>query len=242
MTENTNHHGWVLPDDVASMLRDAYAAYRGKVSEQAFGGAKEEALKSLATIAQAGRVKGWPYAEMAATCEMTAERMRQIVATLDDEDRNSETVQELATEFPQYTPPPNRGRKRPRKVRRKPRRSILTKDELEKLGALAPIARRTSGSTPVDSPIRDATVELSKLIIRLHDRGVVWKDLADATGLTTGAVRARAARHGYHQGPPPSIPRYRGTTIYDDPKRKRSSAKATKRETEQDAKDEKKTA
>lgn len=218
MSEDTSTAEWVLPEDVATMLRDAYSAYREKVTARASGKDKDGALRELAIIAKAGREKGWPYTEMANACDMTPERLRQIVATLDADE--SEPSEELRGMYPQYAPHPDRRKPRTRRSR-KPKRSTLTDDERATLGRLAPEARRTSGSTPLGSPLREATVELSKLIIKLHDRGVIWRDLAEATGLSEGGVRARAARHGYHDGPPPSIPRYRGTTIYRESKRKR---------------------
>lgn len=225
LTGNTTT--WVLPKDVAIVLLNAYSDYRTQVNARAPRDAKWEALLKLAVIAKAGREKGWPYPEMASACEMTPERLRQIVAAMEKEHPQQPVDQVLADQFPTYAPPPQRKAPQARRPR-KTRRSRLTDAERKRLQTLAPLARQTSGSTPLSSPIRKATRDLSKMIIRLHDRGVIWKDLAEATGLSESGVRSRAGRHGYHGGPPPSIPPYRGTTIYRE-------AKARKREANKNA-------
>lgn len=224
MSENTTTDAWVLPDDVATMLRDAYSHYREKVTNRASSNAKREALRELAIVAKAGREKGWPYPDMSAACGMTAERLRQIVATLDKERPKPQISKELKDKFPEYVAPPHQ-RKNPKKRVRKAKRSTLTEAERKKLQELAPLARQTSGSTPLNSPIRKATKEFSRLIIKLHSHGVIWRELAEATGLSESGVRSRAARHGYHSGPPPSIPPYRETTIYKEAKAKKRQQK-----------------
>lgn len=237
MSENTTPDEWVLPEDVATMLRNAYSRYREMVTDRASGDAKREALRELAVVAKAGREKKWPYPEMAAACDMTAERLRQIVATLEKERPKPHISQELKDMFPEYVAPPHQ-RKRPTKQVRKTKRSTLTEAEIKKLKELAPMARTTSGSTPMDSPVRKATRDFSKLIIKFHSRGVIWRELADVTGLSEAGVRSRAARHGYHNGPPPSIPPYRGTTIYKEAKVKKrqqnAKSKADKNTAEQE--------
>lgn len=226
MTEDTTTDTWGLPEDVAEMLREAYADYREQVEKRASGTIKRESLRKLAVIAKAGHDRGWPYSEMAIPCKMTPERLRQIVATLDKETPKPTSDPELLDKFPEYTAPPNQ-KKNPNKKVRKTKRSSLTDAEVAKLKELAPLARQTSGSTPLDSPVRKATKEFSRLIIKFHSRGVIWHDLAEATGLSEAGVRSRAARHGYHHGPPPSIPPYRETTIYHEAKlRKRQQAQA----------------
>lgn len=234
MSENTTIDAWVLPEDVATMLRDAYSRYRELVTNRASGDAKREALRELAVTAKAGREKKWPYPEMAAACDMTAERLRQIVATLDKERPRPQISQELKDMFPEYVAPPNQRKKKPTKKVRKTKRSTLTEAEIKKLQELAPLARTTSGSTPMDSPVRKATRDFSKLIIKFHSRGVIWRELAEVTGLSEAGVRSRAARHGYHNGPPPSIPAYRGTTIYKEAKvKKRQQNTQAKADAEQ---------
>lgn len=226
MSENTTTDAWVLPTDVATMLRDAYSLYREQIANHASGDAKREALRELALVAKAGRDKGWPYPEMASACDMTAERLRQIVASLEKERPRPEISQEIRDMFPEYVAPPHQRKKNPAKKARKTKRSHLTEAEIKKLQELAPLARMTSGSTPLKSPIRKATKDFSKLIIKYHSRGVVWRELAEVTGLSEAGVRSRAARHGYHKGPPPSIPPFRDTTIYKEAKVKKRQQKA----------------
>lgn len=237
MSENTTTGAWVLPDDVATMLRDAYSHYREMVTNRASGDAKREALRELAVIAKAGREKKWPYPEMAAACDMTAERLRQIVATLDKERPRPQVSQELKDQFPDYVAPPHQRKKQPARRVRKTKRSTLTEAEIKKLQELAPLARTTSGSTPMNSPVRKATKEFSKLIIKFHSRGVIWRELAEVTGLSEAGVRSRAARHGYHNGPPPSIPPYRDTTIYKEAKVKKRQQTAQAKAEKEAAKD-----
>lgn len=231
MSEDTSTmDAWVLPEDAAKMLHDSYSNYREKVDSRASSSAKREALLQLALVAKAGREKGWPYPEMSSACDMTPERLRQIVASLEKERPRPRLNNELKQLFPAYEAPPNQ-RKNPNKKVRKTKRSTLTEAEAKKLRELAPLARKTSGSTPMNSPVRKATKEFSKLIIKYHSRGVIWRELAEVTGLSEAGVRSRAARHGYHSGPPPSIPPYRDTTIYKEAKaRKRREAKERKAE------------
>lgn len=228
MSENTTANEWVLPQDVATMLLDSYSHYRQLVSDRASGDTKREALRDLAIVAKAGREKGWPYTEMAAACDMTAERLRQIVATLEKERTRPQISEELKAKFPEYIAPPNQ-RKNPNKKVRKTKRSTLSEAEIAKLKELAPEARKTSGSTPIGSPIRKATKEFSKLIIKYHSRGVIWRELAEVTGLTEAGVRSRASRHGYHGGPAPSVPPFRDTTIYKEAKIKKRQQNAKSR-------------
>lgn len=228
MSENTTTGAWTLPDDVAEILRDAYSKYREKVQQSAPKDVRKDVLRELAVIAKAGREKGWTYPVMASACGMTPERLRQIVAALDKERPQPRVSQELKKKFPTYTPPP-RSERPQSKTTRKTKRASLTEAERKKLAELAPIARMTSGSTPLNSPSRKATKELSRLIIKYHSRGVIWRDLAEATGLSQGGVRSRAARHGYHGGPPPTIPAYRGTTIYREAKAKKRAENANKK-------------
>lgn len=238
MSENTTTDAWVLPEDVATMLHGAYSNYREKVTNRASSNVKREALQELAIIAKAGREKGWPYPEMSAACGMTAERLRQIVAALDKERPRPKVSKELKDKFPEYVAPPH-PRKTANKPVRKTKRSSLTEAERKKLQELAPLARKTSGSTPLKSPIRKATREFSRLIIKLHSRGVIWRELAEASGLSEAGVRSRAARHGYHSGPPPSIPPYRATTIYKEAKAKKRRQNAKTKTDEQQASDDK---
>lgn len=231
MSEDTSiANEWVLPEDVATLLRDAYSSYRAKVESRASSSEKREALMRLAVVAKAGREKGWPYPVMSQPCDMTAERLRQIVASLEKERPRARVDQELKDKFPEYVAPPNQ-RKNPNKKVRKSKRSTLTEAEARKLKELAPLARQTSGSTPLNSPVRKATKEFSKLIIKYHSRGVIWRELAEVTGLSEAGVRSRAARHGYHSGPPPSIPPYRETTIYKEAKRKRQQEAQQQKQT-----------
>jgi len=235
MSENTESGAWALPENTAAMLHGAYSQYREKVQQAEPKDAKKEALRDLAIMAQAGREKGWTYAELAAACGMTPERLRQIVAALNKEESQPHISQELLDQFPTYTAPPRQENAQPKKTR-KTKRSVLTSAEHKKLAELAPIARKTSGSTPLKSPARKATKELSRLIIKYHSRGVIWRDLAEATGLSEGGVRSRAARHGYHGGPPPTIPPYRGTTIYREAKAKKRAENAAKASSSQSRK------
>lgn len=238
MSENTTTDAWVLPEDVATMLRDAYSRYRELVTTRASGDAKREALRELAVTAKAGREKKWPYPEMAAACDMTAERLRQIVATLEKERPRPQISQDTKDMFPEYVAPPNQRKKTATRKVRKTKRSTLTEAEIKKLQELAPLARTTSGSTPMNSPVRKATRDFSKLIIKFHSRGVIWRELAEVTGLSEAGVRSRASRHGYHNGPPPSIPAYRGTTIYKEAKVKKRQQSATAKADKESQKEE----
>src|SRR5690606_41443725 len=71
----------------------------------------------------------------------------------------------------------------------------------------------------------------SRMIIRLHRRGVVWREIAEASGHTISGLRMRAARHGYGKGAPPSIAPYRRSVIPRPKKVDLTEKKSTTRPT-----------
>ena len=72
----------------------------------------------------------------------------------------------------------------------------LSEAELAELAELRDLAVSNAGGVPLGDPRRRASERFSALIASAHDRGVTWRELSAATGLTTAALKARVARHG----------------------------------------------
>lgn len=68
--------------------------------------------------------------------------------------------------------------------------------------ALQVDAFKCVGPTPVGHPARLASERLSELLAEAKLRGVRDREVAEALGLSTAAIRARLARHGYRKNPP----------------------------------------
>lgn len=156
-----------LPPETAQALRTAYQAYAAAARERS--PERTETATALANIAAKGRKWGWPIQVMAEPCEITPERLRQITkkwATGDDVD----------VEFPDQ-----RARKKVIRRRRRPKRAHLSVEEADRLLELSDDARKNTGSRPLDSKFRKASEEFSRLIMEHHDRGVIWREISDAT-------------------------------------------------------------
>lgn len=221
-----------LPQELKQALRDAYLAYhRANVrSEGSTRAAKtkqrDAAGRKLAALALAGRRAGWPVRALAEPCgDITPERLRQIIR-----DRAPSRLPAGTPTFPKYERPRQAPRPAPRA---KIKRSTLTEDEAAELARLAVTARQNTGSRPLTSQYRKDSERFSRMIIRLHKRGVVWREIAEASGHTISGLRMRAARHGYGKGAPPSIAPYRRIVIHRPKKvdltEKKSTTKPTRR-------------
>lgn len=203
---------WELPDRAADLLRAAHGAYTSDPTD--------ENLTAVALTLTAGRERGWSYASMATALDVTPDTLRTLLTQASPlVDKDEDLPEQLLSVFPETT----------RTTRKSRRKTGLTPAEIRELQELAALARQTNGSTPLNSPIRHATKKFSRLIIKYHTAGVTWGELSQATGLSEGGVRSRAMRHG-HGGPWSTIPTYRGTTIYQEAKRRKRETKRRKRE------------
>lgn len=70
----------------------------------------------------------------------------------------------------------------------------LSAEEVARLRELVPLASKRVGARPSWSIYREASARLTRQVHELHERGVTWATLADATGLTVSALRQRVAR------------------------------------------------
>jgi hypothetical protein len=201
-----------LPQPLRDQLRAAYQDYhqvnaRSDHSDRATKNKQRDAAgRKLASLALAGRRAGWPVRLLAEPCgDITPERLRQIIR-----DRAPSRVPAGTPSFPKYERP----RPAPKRPRNKIKRSSLTEKEAAELARLAVTARQNTGSRPLTSQYRKDSERFSQMIIRLHKRGVVWREMAEASGHTISGLRMRAARHGYGKGAPPSIAPYRRIVIH----------------------------
>lgn len=212
----------VLPQEATDALVDAYKAYDeankvrpGDLDDPAArrkASAKRDqdrgrAAKTLANLAAAGRRAGWPVRALSEPLGITPERLRQIINEWSTNGR-------VAVKFPKYEKPVVA---KPVVAKKTVRRSHLTAAERKRLAVLAKDAPHNTGSRPLDSPFRKASEDFSALIMELHDRGVTWGEMGQATGLTVNGLRMRAARHGYGNGAPPSVDPYRRIVIHSKP-------------------------
>ena len=194
-----------------------------------------EAWKQLVTLLEGARQQGWPFRSLGTILGLTGEGVRMLVlryrAATDDSSEFSDST------FPPYVRP-KRGTAMP--PRKEPRpKSAISDDERRQLREMGPIAKTAKGSTPVDSPIRKASEDFSKLVIDLKQRGVIWQDIADATegSHTVAGLRMRASRHSNEDNGgtwslPPSIRKYRRVDIHEGKARSGASKAAAEVESE----------
>lgn len=203
-----------LPQEVWDALESAYQAYHE--ANQAQAKDRDKKAVRLAVLAAAGRKAGWPVRALAEPTGVSAERLRQIIR-----DRAAGKPLPRSPKFPKYSPPRAK-KERPKKIQR----SHLTEEERAELEELAILARQNTGSRPLNSPYRRASERFSALIIKYHKRGVIWGEMAEATGHKISGLRMRAARHGYGSGAPPSIAPYRRMVIHGKHKEVKPPQKA----------------
>lgn len=93
---------------------------------------------------------------------------------------------------------------------------MITPEVADELRAMHAIARTVCGSTPVDDPKRQVSLEFTEALAVLVEQGVTVYRLAKVLGIGHQAVYSRLARHGY-RAPSPSLAHaeYRATTIWD---------------------------
>lgn len=174
----------VLPQEARDALRSSYEAYVKSISERSPERANK--AKILAALATLGRDSGWSYKRLAEPCGVTPERLRQIV----NGNPGGKPPKGTSTVFPAYSPP------RKEKPPARAQRAHLSEDEARELRDLAGDARRNTGSRPLDSPFRVASVRFSDLIKMHHDRGVIWDEISDATrNWVSWPLSGDAAKH-----------------------------------------------
>lgn len=174
----------VLPQEARDALRSSYEAYVKSISERSPERANK--AKILAALATLGRDSGWSYKRLAEPCGVTPERLRQIV----NGNPGGKPPKGTSAVFPAYSPP------RKEKPPARAQRAHLSEDEARELRDLAGDARRNTGSRPLDSPFRVASVRFSDLIKMHHDRGVIWDEISDATrNWVSWPLSGDAAKH-----------------------------------------------
>lgn len=188
----------VLPGHLSRALSREYRRHR---AAERGSSQRMNASESLLALIHAGQSQGWPLRLLAKPCRVTPERLRQVIKEAEDELGGSRGDDE-GVDFPLYIRPPLKRTGR--------NRSALTPSERRRLRRMGKVARTNSGSTKRNPRVRKASEEFSTLIIQCKERGVTWDDLAKASGLSPKGVRFRALRHGYGNGPPPSIKPYQG--------------------------------
>ena len=72
----------------------------------------------------------------------------------------------------------------------------------DRLRELQQLATGVNGYTPLNSPARQASVELAALIHDLAGQGIPKTRIAEIIGVTPSAVSVRLSRHGYRPRPP----------------------------------------
>lgn len=175
----------VLPAEAHDALKSSYDAYVESISERS--SERKNRAMTLAALASLGRDAGWSYKRLAEPCGVTPERLRQIVKG----NPGGKAPKGTASIFPTYSAPP-----RKEKPQSRTQRAHLTEDEARELRDLAGDARRNTGSRPLDSPYRIASVRFSDLIKMHHHRGVIWDEISDATrNWKTWPLTGQAAKH-----------------------------------------------
>lgn len=158
-----------------------------------------------ATLGAAHKDAGWPYNVLGAMLGASGERLRQIAES------DVDLTGAKARKFAPFT--------RLLKERAAPApRGSLDEATRERLRLLAESARKATkavgtrlGPAPKPEEIaalklslaaRQASEELSALLIKLKKLNVPWPELDAACGYRPGGARRRAIRHGYAETPP----------------------------------------
>lgn len=160
-----------LPTEAATALKQAYKEYAKAVSGRSEK--RVELAVELARIANLGREANWSMRALSEPLGVTPERLRQIIAQYQDQ---LDAPPSVTVSFPTYEPP-RRATPQPSKKAR----VHLTEAEAKRLQELAPLAKKNTGSRPLNSKYRAASEEFSKLIMDHHDNGVIWEEISDAT-------------------------------------------------------------
>lgn len=189
----------MLPEEHRDALMKAYSDHQEVLRGDPE--VRRERARRVASLFQAAREAGWPNVAIGDACGITGTSASRIMG------RNGDGV-EPATDliFPTYG-----GGYVPSSERVAPRSSprTLTEEERQELAEVAALARLCTGSRPLDHPTRVASKKFSARIMKYHDEGVTWREIAEASGMQISGVRMRAQRHGYNSGPPPSIAAYK---------------------------------
>lgn len=174
----------VLPTEARDALKSSYDAYVESISARS--SERKDRAKTLAALASLGRDAGWSYKRLAEPCGVTPERLRQIV----NGNPEGKAPKGTASVFPIYSPP------RKEKPQARAQRAHLNEEEAQELRDLAGDARRNTGSRPLNSPFRTASIRFSDLIKMHHDRGVIWDEISDATRpWEVWPLEGKAAKH-----------------------------------------------
>ncbi|MCC3292563.1 hypothetical protein [Arthrobacter sp. zg-Y1110] len=173
--------------------------------EQEIRDRREEARREVTALIRAAHSAGWPYQVLGGLVGATGEWIRQL------HDSDTDTAGIPAPAFHAY--------RRPLKGRTAPRpRGTLGEEQRRTMKALAAKARGAAKIPPLD-PVaelpadrkarlertleaRNASEQLSAMIIKAKADRVRWEELDEACGYKPGGARARAVRHGYGKLPP----------------------------------------
>lgn len=168
-----------------SFPEPAVAAFRrieAEISER-----RREAEAKMASLVRSAHEAGWPYHLIGQEVGATGEWIRRISEMHPGAGTSRET-------FDPYT--------RVLKPRPEPKpRGRLTDEERDRMRRLAVLARANTKAARTKAE-REASEQLSALIIAAKERRITWDDLDEACGYRPGSARARAVRHGYGKLPP----------------------------------------
>jgi len=148
-----------------------------------------------ATLAEANR-KGWTSTSLAEPLGVTRERVRQRVTATGTNPLPVDDLPDIPDPPRFAEPPPG------------PVQPDITDGMAAWLRHMSDTARTVNGITPLDDPARGVSEAYTAVLADLYDRGVPARRLADAVGVTKGAIVFRLRRHGYRHSAP-SQPVYR---------------------------------
>lgn len=171
----------MLPDSTVHDLLEMYAE-----SDTRRGARRLDAFMA------ALRGAGWTLAAIGEPIGITRERVRQRVARIQAEEWPTDVE---IPEVPTYTRPTP-------KVQVRKVWPSLDSVEAEEMRTLRALATKCRGVHGPDHPYRQASERLSEMVAEAKLRGVRNRELAEAMGVTVGAVVMRLKTHGYFRTPP----------------------------------------
>ena len=180
-----------LEGPFAEVLVSSYSQYvRAAAGWKAEPEARRRAAHRLAVALRVAHDHGWPWALLGAHLRVSGTRASQLAAASPPGTTAPRWLPKLANYQDELA---RASAQVLAAARDKPH---LSEQEIAELAELAGPAVRNAGAVALGDPRRVASERFSAVLATAHDRGVTWRELSGASGLTVGALKARVARHG----------------------------------------------
>ena len=198
-----------LDGPFAEALANAYSEYvRAATAWQADPRAHSQAAQRLGTALRVAHERRWPWALLGAHVSISATRASQLARPVPPGTAAPAWLPELADYQDELA------QARAERLAAGQQKPHLSEPEKAEIAELARLATRNAGGVPLGDPRRVASERFSTLLASAHNRGVTWRELSAASGLTVAGLKARVARHGLGG----QVPKYKGVQSLPGPR------------------------